>query len=486
MIRGSSSRRLPITERRSVTTMLTFVALVCAALALLCRYRKRCYASNTVGFLHAAAGAGGGGERVLWVALDGLQHADAAKGIGRQYVVFTSEYTPESPSSTVSSDQHLLSLVEKQFSIRLLRPVHFIYLRPALSRWLSGDAYPHLTILLQTFWGGAALFYEVAVVHAVTPIVIETVGVPFVYPLLRLLAGCTVISYTHYPVVSSAMMERVRNGKVGHTSSQNMARNPALRCAKVIYYQIFALLYRCMGQFPSVVLTNSSWTQNHMQSLFWPRTCIRLYAPCDVARFSAESRPPALRSNRIVSVGQFRPEKNHMLQLSAFHAALPQLPGDAKLIMIGGARNAEDQRRVAQLHLRAKELGIEQRVEIRVNPAAAEVRAELGRCVIGLHTMRDEHFGIVLLEYLAAGCIALGHRSGGVELDIINSPDLGFLAVTAKEYAAAIVDICEMRLRDPERYAQFQGRGSEHVKSFDDSNFRTRFVELVSKYVYAG
>nr|CAJ2481186.1 unnamed protein product [Leishmania braziliensis] len=465
--------------------MLSIIALMLAALALLCRHRKRAYARHTVGFLHAAAGAGGGGERVLWVALDGLQHADAVKGVERQYVVYTNEYKPADRSSTESSDQHLLSLIESQFSIRLLRPVRFIYMRPALTRWLSGDAYPRLTLLLQTFCGGAALFYEVAVANAVTPIVVETVGVPFVYPLLRLLAGCTVISYTHYPIISSAMTQRVRSGEVSHTNSVTVAQNRLLRCAKVVYYEMFTLLYRCMGFFPNMVLTNSSWTQRHVQSLFWPRTCIRLYAPCDVARFAAGSRPPALRNSRIVSVGQFRPEKNHVLQLEAFHAAVPRLPRDAKLVMIGGARNADDRKRVAQLNARAKELGVEKQVEIHVNAAVTEVWTELGSCVIGLHTMRDEHFGIVLLEYLAAGCIPLGHRSGGVELDIINSPDLGFLAVTAEEYTAAMIEICEMRLHDPERYVQFQRRGSEHVKSFDDSNFRTRFVELVSKYVYA-
>ncbi|CAJ1035634.1 alpha-1,2-mannosyltransferase, putative [Leishmania guyanensis] len=465
--------------------MLSIIALMLATLALLCRHRKRAYARNTVGFLHAAAGAGGGGERVLWVALDGLQHADAVKGVERQYVVYTNEYKPADRSSTESSDQHLLSLIESQFSIRLLRPVRFIYMRPALTRWLSGDAYPRLTLLLQTFCGGAALFYEVAVANAVTPIVVETVGVPFVYPLLRLLAGCTVISYTHYPIISSAMTQRVRSGEVSHTNSVTMAQYRLLRCAKVVYYEMFTLLYRCMGFFPNMVLTNSSWTQRHVQSLFWPRTCIRLYAPCDVARFAAGSRPPALRNNRIVSIGQFRPEKNHVLQLEAFHAAVPRLPRDAKLVMIGGVRNADDRKRVAQLNARAKELGVEKQVEIHVNAAVTEVWTELGSCVIGLHTMRDEHFGIVLLEYLAAGCIPLGHRSGGVELDIINSPDLGFLAVTAEEYTAAMIEICEMRLHDPERYVQFQRRGSEHVKSFDDSNFRTRFVELVSKYVYA-
>ncbi|KAG5492942.1 hypothetical protein JKF63_01522 [Porcisia hertigi] len=466
--------------------MLTFLLVAIVILAFFCHHRKRTYPRNTVGFLHSAAGAGGGGERVLWVALDGLQRADAHKGVVRQYVVFTNEYKPAAKSSTESSDQHLLLLVEKQFNIRPLRPVRFVYLRPALTRWLSSDAYPRLTLLLQTLCGGAALFYEVAVANAATPIVVETLGVPFAYPLLRLLAGCTVISYTHYPVISSAMTERVRSGEVSHTNSLTVARNPILRFAKVVYYEIFTLLYRCMGYFPNVVLTNSSWTQNHVQSLFWPRRCLRLYPPCDVGGFRAESRPPALRKNRIVSVGQFRPEKNHMLQLEAFHLAQPRLPDDATLVLIGGVRNEGDRQRVAQLQACAEEMGIGNRVEIMVNATVSEVRAELGSCVIGLHTMRDEHFGIVLLEYLAAGCIPLGHRSGGVELDIVKSPDLGFLAVTSEEYAAAMVKICEMRLCHPERYTQFQQRGREHVKSFDDSSFRTRFVELLGSCFYAG
>lgn len=465
--------------------MLTLLIIIIATACVVCRHKSRVYAKNTVGFLHAAAGAGGGGERVLWVALDGLQQADLARGVERQYVVFTNEFPSADPSATTTSDQHLLGLVESQFNITLMRPVRLVYLRRSVTRWTSGDAYPQLTLLLQTFFGGMALFFEAAVANAATPVVVETVGVPFVYPLLRVLAGCAVLSYTHYPVISSAMTQRVRSGEVSHNNAATVARNPVLRCAKVVYYEAFTLLYRCMGWFPHVVLTNSSWTQNHIQSLFWPRMCTRLYAPCDVTRFAAASQPPRQRNNRIVSVGQFRPEKNHLLQLEAFHAALPGLPTDAQLVMIGGARNAEDRARVAQLEARARELGIEKRVEVKVNAAVADVRAELGRCVIGLHTMRDEHFGIVLLEYLAAGCIPLGHRSGGVELDIVNSPDLGFLAVSRDEYAAAMIAICEMRLREPERYARFQQRGREHVRSFDDSSFRTRFVDLVSDYVYA-
>ncbi|KPA86666.1 putative alpha-12-mannosyltransferase [Leptomonas pyrrhocoris] len=465
--------------------MLTLFLFIVSALCVFCRACTRGYAQNTVGFLHASAGAGGGGERVLWVALDGLQRSDMAKKVERQYVVFTQEYTPNDPTPTESSDEYLLSLVETQFNVRLARPVTFVYLRKGFTKWLSGDVYPHFTLLLQTLYGGAALFFESAVMNSMTPTVVETVGVPFVYPLLRLLAGCTVISYTHYPIISSAMTQRVRNGEAGHNNAGFIAHNPALRWGKLAYYKVVYLLYRCMGWFPHVVFTNSSWTQNHVQAAFWPRTCIRLFPPCDTAGFAAASKPAVERRPSIVSVGQFRPEKNHCLQLGAFHQALPHLPADARLVVIGGARNVADEERVAALRTHAKKLGIEGRVELRVNAAVNEVREALGSCVIGLHTMVDEHFGIVLLEYMAAGCIPLGHRSGGVQLDIVNSADLGFLACTQDEYAEAMAKIFDMHQHHPDEFERFQQRCREHVSSFDDATFRERFVALLNTYFYA-
>lgn len=464
--------------------MFTLLLFIFGALCVFCRSCTRGYAKNTVGFLHASAGAGGGGERVLWVALDGLQKADMAKKVQRQYVVFTREYRPTDPASTQSSDEYLLKLVETQFNVHLTLPVTFVYLRPSFTKWLDGDRYPHFTLLLQTFYGGAALFCEAAVLHSITPTVVETVGVPFVYPLLRLLAGCTVVSYTHYPIISSAMAQRVRSGAASHNNATFIARNPLLRAGKLAYYKVLYLLYRCMGWFPHVVFTNSSWTQNHVQAAYWPRTCTRLFPPCDTTSFAAASKPPAARRHTIVSVGQFRPEKNHQLQIYAFHQALPRLPADAKLVIIGGARNAEDERRVAALRALAKKLNIDGRVELRANATVAEVREELGSCVIGLHTMVDEHFGIVLLEYMAAGCIPLANRSGGVQLDIVNAPDLGFLASTQDEYAEAMGTIFDIHQHHPDEYARFQQRGREQVSSFDDAAFRDHFVTLLSSYLY--
>ena len=57
----------------------------------------------------------------------------------------------------------------------------------------------------------------------------------------------------------------------------------------------------------------------------------------------------------ILSIGQFRPEKDHALQIAAFAALVNQLPEErkklVKLILVGGCRHADDVKRVEHLQV---------------------------------------------------------------------------------------------------------------------------------------
>jgi alpha-1,2-mannosyltransferase len=57
---------------------------------------------------------------------------------------------------------------------------------------------------------------------------------------------------------------------------------------------------------------------------------------------------------------------------------------------------------------------------------------------IGIHTMRQEHFGIGIVEMMAAGLIVVAHNSGGPKTDIIQYKVTGYLAATAEEYVEAL------------------------------------------------
>ena len=60
----------------------------------------------------------------------------------------------------------------------------------------------------------------------------------------------------------------------------------------------------------------------------------------------------------VLSIGQFRPEKDHALQIASFAALLSRLPDErkkfVKLILVGGCRHADDVKRVEDLQVRVK------------------------------------------------------------------------------------------------------------------------------------
>ena len=124
--------------------------------------------------------------------------------------------------------------------------------------------------------------------------------------------------------------------------------------------------------------------------------------------------------------------------------------------MAGGSRSCEDDARVRALRVSschafarsllfpvslthdrwqalASDLQISDRVDFIVNARWTELKQWFGRASVGLHTMWNEHFGIGVVEMMAAGMIAVAHNSGGPASDIVqprNGVQTGFLAAT--------------------------------------------------------
>lgn len=122
-----------------------------------------------------------------------------------------------------------------------------------------------------------------------------------------------------------------------------------------------------------------------------------VYPPCDVSAFLdiPLDEDGDRKCHSIVSIGQFRPEKDHRLQIRAFKRLLGRRNKDTlRLVLIGGCRNQEDEERVLMLRGLCHELGISDRVEFKLNIPFGELKKALGEATIGLHTMWNEHFGI--------------------------------------------------------------------------------------------
>ncbi|KAJ7160707.1 mannosyltransferase [Mycena filopes] len=368
-------------------------------------------------FFHPYCNAGGGGERVLWTAIAYIQrtHPDIL------CVVYTGDITATKAS--------ILEKVQSRFSITLSpTTLHFIFLTRRIL--VEDSTYPHFTLIGQSL-GSICLVAE-ALSLFVPDAYIDTMGYAFTLPVVRLL-GIPAGAYVHYPTVSPPMIARTQ------------------RRTKLLYYHAFMLLYALALRRARVIMVNSSWTQKHVDAVLayppfgrWGVVRTRIvYPSCDTREMAL--LPLGGRERVVLSIAQFRPEKDHAAQIRALHVLLEEHPEYAaegiQLVLIGGCRNAADEARVEDLRKLARDLGVESRVQFALNAPYPDMLAWLRRASVGLNTMLDEHFGINVVEFMAAGVIPIAHASGGPLEDIVvpfQGKITGYHAKTPAEFAAAI------------------------------------------------
>eukprot|EP00049_Salpingoeca_infusionum_P016738 m.345667 g.345667 ORF g.345667 m.345667 type:complete len:474 (+) comp16141_c1_seq13:1907-3328(+) len=443
------------------------VALVVVALRLILSRRspRPKGTTLTMAFFHPYCNAGGGGERVLWCAIAALHQTHPH--------IHTVVYTGDVDATPAD----ILATASNRFGIHLKSDkVTFVYLK---RRWLvEAHNYPYCTMLLQSL-ASIVLGWE-ALTNLCPDVLVDSMGYAFILPLFRVFGACQVAAYVHYPTISTDMLAKVAGRKADFNNQGVVAKSSTLSTLKLWYYRAFAQAYGIAGACASVVMANSSWTLDHIQHLWYRHghDVARVYPPCNTA--ALEQLSFGNREDLIVSVAQFRPEKDHPLQLRALKAFKTQFPSKSlKLVMIGGCRNAGDEARVAQLYDLAEELELENYVdfEIFTNIPYEHLLGWLGRARIGLHTMRDEHFGIGVVEFLAAGAIAVAHDSAGPHHDIVvphNDKPTGFLATTAEEYAECFNKILCM---SPSQQLELQKNARESVSSkFSEAAFTAQFL----------
>ncbi|OBZ88853.1 GDP-Man:Man(3)GlcNAc(2)-PP-Dol alpha-1,2-mannosyltransferase [Choanephora cucurbitarum] len=377
-----------------------------------------------LGFFHPYCNAGGGGERVLWTAIRDIQK-EFPQAI---CAIYTGDLD--------ATKQQIINKVKNSFNIEMNpNRLAFIYLK---KRYLVEDSrYPRFTLILQSL-ASIVVGYE-AISKLVPDIFFDTMGYAFTYPLVHYFTNAKIATYTHYPIISSDMVNRVYERREAHNNDAKLASNPVWSTGKLIYYRLFAKIYGFCGSFAQTVIVNSTWTKGHIDQLWHTKAAI-VYPPCDTERMS--QLPLHGRKPMIVSVAQFRPEKDHSLQLKSLarlFATYPEWkPRGVELVLIGSCRNDGDAQRIDKLRQEANELKIQDHVRFEINAPYDLLVSTLGMAKIGIHTMWNEHFGIGVVEYMAAGLIPVAHKSGGPKLDIVTEYDgrpTGYLADSEDSFA---------------------------------------------------
>jgi alpha-1,2-mannosyltransferase len=127
------------------------------------------------------------------------------------------------------------------------------------------------------------------------------------------------------------MLQKVRDQRPTYNNNKYITGSTTISTMKLLYYQIFAILYSAVGRCADLAIVNGSWTENHIRSLWsssrWISNVkiVKIFPPCNTEEFSKVdiSKP---RQEVIVSIGQFRPEKDHALQIKAFIRLCEKLP----------------------------------------------------------------------------------------------------------------------------------------------------------------
>lgn len=379
-----------------------------------------------VGFFHPFCNAGGGGERVLWAAVRATQQ----RWPKAKCVVYTGDHD--------ASKEAILARVETRFNIHLHPPtVNFLYL--STRHWVLASTWPHFTLAGQSI--GSVIMAWDAFSLLVPDVFVDTMGYAFALGLSKFLfRDVPTGAYVHYPTISTDMLDSLDPtsavGSQGVNAGQGTGRRGAIKRA---YWNLFAKIYSWMGASIDVVMTNSTWTQAHIQKLWGPLRCelthksnpiVVVYPPVAVSEMEQEievsEASESKREKVILYLAQFRPEKNHQLVIQSFAEFIKtdsEASKGARLVLIGSVRDDHDSKRVYKLRLLVNELHIRDRVDFHLDASWPDILEWLRKASVGVNGMWNEHFGIGVVEYQAAGLIAVVHDSGGPKLDIVVDVD---------------------------------------------------------------
>lgn len=294
--------------------------------------------------------------------------------------------------------------------------------------------YKYFTLLGQSL-GSLVLGWD-AFSLVVPDIFVDTMGYAFVLGLSKMLfPDMPTGAYVHYPTISTDMLDSLDPTSAIGCQGVNAGKGVGLKgWGKRNYWKAFASIYSWMGASVDVVMTNSTWTQAHIQKIWGPHRAIRsrqhpiavVYPPCAVKELEKEVEVSAeseqQREKVLLYIAQFRPEKNHTLIINSFAEFIKSgsaAAQGARLVLVGSVRDDSDSKRVYQLRLLVDELHIRDRVTFQLDASWPDILHWLRKSYIGVNGMWNEHFGIGVVEYQAAGLIAVVHDSGGPKLDIV-------------------------------------------------------------------
>ncbi|XP_057474553.1 uncharacterized protein LOC130762743 isoform X2 [Actinidia eriantha] len=290
--------------------------------------------------------------------------------------------------------------------------------------------------------------------------------VSVVIPLMKLKKSTKVVFYCHFPDLLLAQHSTV---------------------LRRIYRKPLDILEEITTGMADLILVNSKFTATTFANTFKHLDARGLkpsvlYPAVNVDQFDE----PHASKLSFLSINRFERKKNIDLAVSAF-AMLHTLQGDvlhghnvadATLTVAGGfdKRLRENVEYLEELKSLAEREGVSHQVTFVTSCSTAERNTLLSQCLCALYTPKDEHFGIVPLEAMAAHKPVIACNSGG-PVETIKNGATGFLCnPNPQEFALAMAKF----VQDPQMAEGMGAEARKHVtESFSTKIFGQRLNQIL-------
>ncbi|KAM7278690.1 hypothetical protein ACFE04_005824 [Oxalis oulophora] len=283
-------------------------------------------------------------------------------------------------------------------------------------------------------------------------------------PLLKLKNSIKVVFYCHFPDMLLAQ------------------RTTLLRR---IYRKPIDLIEEITTGMADVILVNSKFTASTFAKTFkrlhakGVRPAV-LYPAVNVEQFCA---PDSYKLN-LLSINRFERKKNIDLAVSAFamlhHSQKDNLQADVTLTIAGGydKRLRENVEYLEELKSLTEREGVSHKVNFVTSCSTAQRNTLLSECLCVIYTPKDEHFGIVPLEAMAAHKPVIACNSGG-PVETVKDGVTGFLCEpTPLAFSLAMAKFTQ----DPEMARKMGEEAQRHVtESFSTKTFGKQLNSFITE-----
>jgi alpha-1,2-mannosyltransferase len=256
------------------------------------------------------------------------------------------------------------------------------------------------------------------------------------------------------------------------SSTRSYASN---KYRKSLFWRAYFKPYALITQFlatraitrSSLILTNSAFSRQAIREGFANVQSYVLYPPVDTERFShAYSQPLNAREMKVLVVARFSPEKQIENAITVAHLLRPNIK-----FQIVGSLTPANRPYFKMLQNMIETFGLTQTVTLTPNASNEELIDAMSKSMIYFHTMIGEHFGVSIVEAMAAGLVPIVPAYGGCS------------EIVPSEYQYHTLEEAANRIANNAKIADDKKRIQMHdiARQFSPDNFRKAMKQYIEQ-----